>query len=117
MVFTHQKQQRIAGRLNSLQRLSAEGFETVIIFAVSCAGHVEVAVILIAGLNLAALVHALLGCCRKVEEVMVLARMGIGTGLFLWLTAPVWLSFLAALEGTYSMHEQIQVVQQPRRLH
>jgi hypothetical protein len=82
-------------------------------FACFNAGFVEVAVILIAGLNLAALVHALLECRRRVEWGMVLGRMATGTGLFLGLTAPMWLSFLAALQGAYSVHEQIQVVQLP----
>ena len=82
-------------------------------FACFNAGFVEVAVILIAGLNLAALVHALLECRRKGEWGVVLGRMAAGTGLFLGLTAPVWLSFLAALEGAFSVHEQIQVFQLP----
>jgi len=82
-------------------------------FACFNAGHVEAAVILIAGLNLAAVVHALLRCRQIVEWVVVLGRMGIGTGLFLGFTAPVWLSFLAALEGAYSVHGQIHVVQLP----
>jgi len=82
-------------------------------FACFNAGHVEVAVILIAGLNLAALIHALLGCRAGTEWGIVLGRLATGTGLFLGLTAPVWLSFLAALEGAYSVHEKIQVVQLP----
>ncbi len=82
-------------------------------FACFNAGHVEVAVILIAGLNLAALVHALLACRRRVDWAVVCGRMATGTGLFLGLTAPVWLSFLAALEGAYSIHEQAHIVQLP----
>jgi hypothetical protein len=82
-------------------------------FACFNAGFVEVAVILIAGLNLAALIHALLGCRPRAEWGIVLARMATGTGLFLGLTAPVWLSFFAALAGSYSVHEQIKVVQLP----
>jgi hypothetical protein len=82
-------------------------------FAGFSAGHVEVAVILIAGLNLAALLQALLECRSRLEWGAVLGRMATGAGLLLGLTAPFWLSFLAALEGAYSVHQQIQVVQLP----
>ncbi len=74
------------------------------------AGHVEVAVILIGGLNLAAVGYALaLG--RKVADwVKVLGRMAAGTLLFLGLTAPVWMSFFMALEGSYSTHSIVRVM-------
>jgi len=74
-------------------------------------GHVEVGVVLIVGLNLAALAQALAGCGRGRDAAVVAGRLAVGTGLFLGLTAPVWVSFLAALEGSYSMHSVIHVYQ------
>jgi hypothetical protein len=52
-------------------------------------GHVEVGVVLIAGLNLAALVWALSRCRSVAQLTAVLTRIGMGTVLFLGLTAPV----------------------------
>jgi hypothetical protein len=76
-----------------------------------CGGHLEPAVDLIGGLNLAALAWAL-GRCRSVADgFRVLAAMAVGAFLFVGLTAPVWLSFLAALPGAYSVHHDIQVTQ------
>ena len=51
-------------------------------FACFNAGHVEVAVVLIGGLNLAAVAYALTGCRNAVSPARVLGRMGIGTLLF-----------------------------------
>jgi hypothetical protein len=82
-------------------------------FACFNAGHVEVAVLLIAGLNLAALVDAGLACRRAAEFVTVLGRLMVGTVLFLGLTAPVWMSFLAALNGAFSSHAEVHVYQLP----
>ena len=73
-------------------------------------GHVEVAVGLIGGLNLAALANALV---RRRNAVQVLGRMGIATLLFLGLTAPVWISFLVALDGSYTAHQEIKIFQLP----
>jgi hypothetical protein len=75
------------------------------------AGHVEVGVVLIGGLNLAAVAWALT-CCRKVADAArVLGRMGVGTLCFLGLTAPVWISFLVSLEGSFTLHGEVKVVQ------
>jgi len=76
-------------------------------------GHVEPAVILIGGLNFAALVFAL-GANRGARSALkILSRLAIGTILFLALTAPVWISFLVALPGAFTIHEGVQVVQFP----
>ena len=75
-------------------------------FACFNAGHVEVAVDLIGGLNLAALAGALAGGRSVADSARVLGRMAVGTLLFLGLTAPVWMSFLVALDGAYSVHSE-----------
>jgi len=82
---------------------------------VSCfnGGHLEPAVDLIGGFNLAALAWALGGCRSVAAGTRVLVSMAVGTVLFLGLTAPVWLSFLAALPGAYSVHQAVQVTQVP----
>lgn len=77
------------------------------------AGHVETAVVLIGGLNLAALVHALLAYRNRADALRILSRIGIGSLLFMGLTAPVWMSFLGTLGGSYSSHSEIQVFQLP----
>jgi hypothetical protein len=83
-------------------------------FACFNAGHVEVAVVLIGGLNLAAVACALTGCRHAVSPARVLGRMGIGTLLFLGLTAPVWMSFLVSLAGSFAaQHLGVNVVQLP----
>ena len=82
-------------------------------FACFNAGHVEVAVVLIGGLNLAAIAWALTLCRNVADAAKVLGRMAVGTLLFLGLAAPVWMSFLAALEGSYSSHSEVQVMQLP----
>ena len=82
-------------------------------FACFNAGHVEMAVVLIGGLNLSAVICALLGCRTAVEWATVLGRMTVGTMIFFGLTAPVWISFLVALAGAYSVHSEIHVVQLP----
>jgi len=82
-------------------------------FACFNAGHVEVAVILIAGLNLAALAYALQACHRAADFGAVSGRMAVGALLFMELTAPVWLSFLAALPGAFTAHSKTHVYQLP----
>jgi hypothetical protein len=82
-------------------------------FACFNAGHVESAVVLIGGLNLAAVIHALLRCRRSNDWVMIIGRVGAGTLLFLGLTAPMWISFLTALSGAYTVHSAVHVVQLP----
>ena len=80
-------------------------------FACFNAGHVELAVDLIGGLNLAALVYALTRPDRGASLARVLGRMALGTLLFIGLTAPMWMSFLVALNGSYSGHMQVRVTQ------
>jgi hypothetical protein len=82
-------------------------------FACFNAGHVEVAVVLIGGLNLAAVACALIGYRTSYNSVKVLVRMGVGTLIFLGLTAPVWMSFLVSLNGSYTTHDGISVSQLP----
>ena len=82
-------------------------------FACFNAGHVEVAVVLIGGLNLAAITHSLVLYSKVANMAKVIGRMSIGTMLFLGLTAPMWLSFFAALGGAYSVHSEIRVTQLP----
>jgi hypothetical protein len=77
------------------------------------AGHVEVAVDLIGGLNLAALVCASASTCNLAGSGRVLQRMAVATLLFLGLTAPVWMSFLGALDAAYTVHGGIRAVQLP----
>ncbi|HEX4264454.1 MAG TPA: hypothetical protein VH597_08960 [Verrucomicrobiae bacterium] len=74
-------------------------------------GHVEPAVVLIGGLNLAAAVFALTSARSIGRMPVVFLRLVIGTGLFLALTAPMWLSFLAALQGAWSLHSDVHVTQ------
>lgn len=76
-------------------------------------GHVEPAVALIGGLNLAAVAYWLARSSNVVDSAKILARMTMLTLLFLGLTAPVWLSFLGSLVGAYSAHSQVQVGQLP----
>ena len=85
----------------------------LVTFACFNAGHVELAVVLIVGLNLAAVACALTGCRNITDPARVVARMGIGTLLFLGLTAPIWMSFLVALENSYSLHSEVRVTQLP----
>jgi hypothetical protein len=82
-------------------------------FACFNAGHVEVAVVLIGGLNLAAVVYALIRHRNIANAIEILRRLGIGTLLFLGLAAPVWISFLTTLANSYSAHSQILVWQLP----
>ena len=74
-------------------------------------GHVEVAVDLIAGLNLAALTDAVARQYTTGQALKVLRRIAVATLLFLGLTAPVWTSFLVALDGAYTVHAEVNVVQ------
>ena len=85
----------------------------LVTFACFNAGHVELAVVLIVGLNLAAVAWALTGCRNITDAARVMARMGIGTLLFLGLTAPMWMSFLGTLENSYSLHSEVRVTQLP----
>jgi hypothetical protein len=82
-------------------------------FACFNAGHVELAVILIVGLNLAAVIHALMSYHNAVNWAKVLVRMGLGVLFFAGLTAPVWMSFLASLDGSYNIHTKVEVHQLP----
>ena len=82
-------------------------------FACFNAGHIEVAVILIGGLNLTAIAYALARHRKTADLAKVIGRMSIGTILFLGLTAPMWMSFLAALDGAYSVHSEVRVIQLP----
>jgi len=76
-------------------------------------GHVEPAIVVIGGMNLAALVFALVNNRGIVSAAKVLLRLGIGTVIFLFLTAPIWLSFLSALQGAFSLHSEVRVTQYP----
>lgn len=82
-------------------------------FACFNAGHVEAAVILIGGLNSAALAYALGNSGGVAAVARLFARLAIGGALFLALTAPVWISFLVAMQGAYSVHSEIKVTQLP----
>jgi hypothetical protein len=82
-------------------------------FACFNAGHPELAVILIGGLNLAALVTSVIRCSNFSAAVKVLVRISAGTMVFLGFTAPVWLAFLASLPGSFSLHSEIRVHQLP----
>lgn len=76
-------------------------------------GHLEVAVDLVGGLNLATLAHALVRQHSPRLRLKVLGRMAVATLLFLGLTAPVWISFLVLLSDSYTAHASIKVEQQP----
>jgi len=80
-------------------------------FACFNAGHVEIAVVLIGGLNLAAVACAFARCRKINEAAKVVVVMAVGTLLFLGLTAPMWISFLGTLENSYSAHSVISVGQ------
>ena len=82
-------------------------------FACFNAGHVEVAVDLIGGLNLMAVAHALIRRQKLADGCRILGRMAIASFLFLGLTAPVWISFLTALGNSCSTHAKIEVLQLP----
>lgn len=82
-------------------------------FACFNAGMLSVGVVLIAGLNLAALANACLHYRSPAAIGKVTLRLGVGTFLFLGLTAPFWLSFLGALDGSYSSHMIVKVEQLP----
>lgn len=77
------------------------------------AGHVEVAVVLMGGLNLTALIYALTGVADVRDAIRVLGRLVMGAILFLGLTTPVWLPFLVSLQGAFTVHDGINVVQLP----
>lgn len=75
------------------------------------AGHVELAIVLIGGLNSAALAFALWNSRSARAAAKPLVRLAIGAALFLALTAPMWVSFLVAMQGAYSVHSEIKVTQ------
>jgi hypothetical protein len=77
------------------------------------AGHVEVAVVLIGGLNLVAVAYALSRQNKTADRALVIGRICVGTILFLGLTAPAWMSFLTALKEAYTTHSEILVTQLP----
>jgi hypothetical protein len=76
-------------------------------------GHVELAVTLIGGLNLAGLTFSLISCRGILNQTKLLLHMMAGVLLFLGLTAPVWVSFLTSLKNSYSVHADIKVTQLP----
>jgi hypothetical protein len=82
-------------------------------FACFNAGHVEAAVVLIGGLNLTAVAYVLARHRKLAGMAAVLGRVIVGTILFLGLTAPMWMSFLAALDGAYTLHSEVRVTQLP----
>ena len=83
-------------------------------FACFNAGMVEVAVVLIGGLNLAALAHTMTRSIAIAGWSRVIGRMGLGTLIFMGLTAPMWMSFIAALEGAHTLtHDEVRIVQFP----
>lgn len=82
-------------------------------FACFNAGHVELAIILIGGLNLAALAFSFARHRDLATAANVLARITIGALVFLGLTAPVWLAFFASLPDSFSLHSEIRVNQLP----
>jgi len=84
-------------------------------FACFNGGDIEAAVVLIGGLNLAALALALASHRGTADRIKVIGRMAMGTLLFAGLTAPIWMSFLGALEGSYSAHAAVRVIQLPLR--
>jgi len=43
----------------------------------------------------------------------VLGRMTVAAGLFLGLTAPVWMSFFGALDGAFTAHAEVRIHQLP----
>jgi hypothetical protein len=96
------------------ERYAAWGLVWLLVnFACFNAGHVEVSVVLIGGLNLAALASALTQSRTAGDWARIMGRMAVGTLLFLGLAAPTWISFLAALDGAYSAHSEIRVTQLP----
>jgi hypothetical protein len=82
-------------------------------FACFNAGFVELAVMLIGGLNVAALAFSLGTNRAAFAAIKVTSRLTIGTALFLAFTAPVWISFLVSLPGAFTIHPEIHVAQLP----
>jgi hypothetical protein len=76
-------------------------------------GHVEVAITLIGGLNLAAVAYGLTLCRGIADSARVLGRMFVGTLLFCGLTAPMWMSFFVSLPSSFTIHSEILVRQLP----
>jgi hypothetical protein len=77
------------------------------------AGMLSVSVVLIGGLNLTALVYSISGCKEWAARKIVVVRMALGSLIFLGLSAPVWISFIGALDGAFSLHMEVQVDQLP----
>ena len=82
-------------------------------FACFNAGHLEVALDLIGGLNLAALVHSLAQHEDFFRLKKVLGRLAAWTLLFLGLTAPFWMTFWVALKDSHTAHDHVAVIQLP----
>ena len=104
--------------LNFLDLQSTQSLRWGLVWLVanfSCfnAGHVEPAVSLIGGLNLAAVAYWLMHRGNLADAVKILTRMAVVTLLFFGLTAPVWMSFLVSFPGSYGKHSQIEVTQLP----
>jgi hypothetical protein len=85
----------------------------VVCFGSFNGGHVELAILLIGGFNCAALAFALLSNRGIFAAAKICIRIMAGTILFLALTSPVWVAFLGALPGTFTIHEGIHVMQFP----
>jgi hypothetical protein len=82
-------------------------------FACLNAGHAEMAVTLIGGLNLAALAYSVILYPNASNVAKVLGRMAVGTLIFFGLRAPMWMTFLVALKNSRTAHDQILVTQLP----
>ncbi|HTA94486.1 MAG TPA: hypothetical protein VK769_00025, partial [Verrucomicrobiae bacterium] len=82
-------------------------------FACFNAGHVEMAVALIGGLNLAALAYSLTLCPNVFNAAKILGRMVAATLIFSGLSAPMWMAFLSALKNSSTAHDKILVTQLP----
>ncbi len=83
----------------------------VVNFSCLNAGDIELASILIGGLNLSALALALTRSFSLAGSARVLARLTVAGALFLALAAPFWLPFLTALQGAFSLHSKVKVFQ------
>ncbi len=75
------------------------------------AGDVELAVILIGGLTLAAIAGTLPTFRNAIAVLTIVGRLLVGTALFFALSAPICFSFFAALKGAFSFHSKVSVLQ------
>ena len=78
------------------------------------AGHVEAAVVCIAGLNLTGFIHALAE--SRIARWRVAGTMAALTALFAGLNAPVWLPFLSYLPSSFNLHTDVVIEQFPLSL-